>query len=68
MTNINDISWLFFYSFIVRMWYNCFSSSEIEIGAPDIKSRPDIVFGNAITFFIFCSLHSKDIKRSNPKK
>lgn len=40
----------------------------METGAPDIKSRPVIVFGNAITFFIFCSLHNKDIKRSNPKK
>ena len=49
------------------MLYNFFIFSEMGTGAPDIKSRPVVVFGNAITFFIFFVLQSKHIKRSNPK-
>lgn len=41
---------------------------EIGIGAPDIKSRPSIVFGNAITFLILSVLQSIQTRRSRPKK
>jgi len=57
-----------FYLFTVCMWYKVFNSSEMTSGAPDIRSRPSIVFGKAITFLILFSLQSKQTRRSKKKK
>lgn len=54
------------YLSIVFMWYSVFNSSDIVSGAPDIKSRPSIVFGKAITFRMLFALQSKQTRRSNP--
>lgn len=48
------------------MWYNFLSSSEIVEGAPDIKSRPSVDFGKAITSLILDAPQMIEMYRSRP--